>query len=276
MREAVAGQGPGDRSRLEAVKSTPSGHRQAAVRPTAGVVVFPGTNCEMDVCWALQLAGAEPELVFHDHEPDIDFDLFVVPGGFAHGDYLRPGALARFSPVTRVLRRAATAGKPVVGICNGFQVLCEAGMLPGALQKNKGLTFLCRPVDLIVEATDTPLTMLLEPGQILRGIPINHFEGNFTLDPADLAELERSRQVVLRYCGPNGEGDERFNPNGSQGRIAAVCSKNRNVVGLMPHPERAAEKILGSEDGLLLLRSVVEFARRRSSVTAESTVIESI
>lgn len=233
-----------------------------AQRPRVAVVVFPGTNCEADVAWALGIAGAEAETVFHSHDSLDGFDAVVLPGGFAHGDYLRPGAIAGFSPVMDAVREMADAGGPVLGICNGFQVLCEAGLLPGALQKNAGLEFLCRPVDLRVETSRSALTLCCTEGQVLREVPINHFEGNFTADPDVLAEIESRRQVVLRYCAPDGATEAGSNPNGSAGSIAGICSPDGNVVGLMPHPERAAEALLGSADGLPLLESFVEAAAR--------------
>jgi phosphoribosylformylglycinamidine synthase I len=232
------------------------------LRISAAVVVFPGTNCELDVVWALGMAGIDAELVFHTESPPDNFDLYVIPGGFSYGDYLRPGAVARFSPVMSTVRAAATFGKPVVGICNGFQILCEAGMLPGALQKNRGLRFLCSPVHLRVENANSPITCGLEEGKVLENIPINHFEGNFTASPDVLDELERCGQIQLRYCGPKGDVDDRFNPNGSMKSIAAVSSRSGNVTGLMPHPERAAEEILGSADGAEIIRSMALFARR--------------
>jgi phosphoribosylformylglycinamidine synthase I len=212
-----------------------------------GVVVFPGSNCEMDVVEAVGNVGGEGRLVWHGASSLGDVDAVVLPGGFAHGDYLRPGAIARFSPVMDAVRDFAAAGGPVVGICNGFQVLCEAGLLPGALQKNRGLKFLCGPADLRVEAGATPLTGDVAPGTTLR-IPINHFEGNYTCGPDTLAELRADDRVVFRYVE---------NPNGSVDDIAGICSAQRNVVGLMPHPERASHELLGSTDGVPLLRSLL-------------------
>jgi phosphoribosylformylglycinamidine synthase subunit PurQ / glutaminase len=212
-----------------------------------GVVVFPGSNCELDVVEAVGSLGGEGRLLWHGDSSLGDVDAVVLPGGFAHGDYLRPGAIARFSPVMRAVAEHAAAGGPVVGICNGFQVLCEAGMLPGALQKNAGLKFLCRPASVRVAAAGTALTTDLAVGTELR-IPINHFEGNYTCDPETLAELRADDRVVLRYVD---------NPNGSVDDIAGVCSPGRNVVGLMPHPERACHPLLGSTDGVPLLRSLL-------------------
>lgn len=212
-----------------------------------GVVVFPGSNCEHDVVEAVGRVGGEGVLLWHGDTSLGDVDAVVLPGGFAHGDYLRPGAIARFSPVMTAVSDFAAAGGPVVGICNGFQVLTEAGLLPGALQKNQGLRFLCKTVSVRVETADSALTSAARVGQEL-DIPINHFEGNYTCDEATLAELRDEERVVLRYLD---------NPNGSIDDIAGVCNLQRNVVGLMPHPERASDALLGSEDGLVLLRSLV-------------------
>ena len=210
---------------------------------TVGVVVFPGSNCEHDVVEALGGMGTEARLVWHGDRSLGDVDAVALPGGFAHGDYLRPGAIARFSPIMDAVRRFAAGGGPVVGICNGFQILTEAGLLPGALQKNRGLKFICTTVEVRVECGDTPLTNVALRGQVLR-LPINHFEGNYTCSPETLAELRSDDRVVLRYLD---------NPNGSIDDIAGICSPERNVVGLMPHPERAVDALLGSADGRLLL-----------------------
>lgn len=212
-----------------------------------GVVVFPGSNCEHDVVEAMALVGAEAELLWHGDATVGGVDAVVVPGGFAHGDYLRPGAIARFSPVMGAVAEFAAAGGPVVGICNGFQVLTEAGLLPGALQKNAGLKFVCAPAQLRVESTNSVLTRSVSKGTVL-DVPINHFEGNYTCDVETLARLRDEDRVVLRYVD---------NPNGSTDDIAGVCNEGRNVVGLMPHPERAVSELLGSVDGLGLLQSIV-------------------
>lgn len=224
-----------------------------------GVVVFPGTNCEHDVAWAVESIGGSPELLWHAEASIRGVDAVVLPGGFAHGDYLRTGAIARFSPVMESVAAFAADGGPVVGICNGFQILAEAGLLPGALQKNAGLKFRCEMVALRVETSESVLTGLARPGQILR-IPINHFEGNFVCDPETLHRIQEGDQVVFRYVE---------NPNGSLDDIAGICNEARNVVGLMPHPERAAEEVLGSADGALLLRSLLAAATARASVTAQ-------
>jgi phosphoribosylformylglycinamidine synthase subunit PurQ / glutaminase len=215
-----------------------------------GVVVFPGSNCELDVLEAVRRLGGEARLIWHADRSVGDVDAVVLPGGFAHGDYLRPGAIAGFSPVMDAVRKFAGDGGPVVGICNGFQVLCESGLLPGALQKNRGLKFLCRPTQLRTEAGHTPLTASVEPGTVVT-IPINHFEGNYTCSSETLAELREEDRVVFRYVE---------NPNGSMDDIAGICSSGRNVVGLMPHPERASHPLLGSTDGALLLRSLLTTA----------------
>ncbi|MEI2638647.1 MAG: phosphoribosylformylglycinamidine synthase subunit PurQ [Microthrixaceae bacterium] len=214
------------------------------------VIQFPGTNCELDVAEVVQRLGAKPEIIFHDDHSIHNADAVIIAGGFAHGDYLRPGAIARFSPVMEPIVEFARAGGPVVGICNGFQVLTEAHLLPGALQKNARLKFRCGMVDLRVDSNDSALTSEAEVGQILR-MPINHFEGNFTCSSETLAQLRDEDRVVLRYVE---------NPNGSVDDIAGICNAQRNVVGLMPHPERASHGLLGSEDGLVLMRSVLTAA----------------
>ena len=215
-----------------------------------GVVLFPGSNCEQDALEAVRDLGGQAEVLWHGDDTVAGVDAVIVPGGFAHGDYLRPGAIARFSPVMQAVARFAAEGGPVVGICNGFQVLTEAGLLPGALQKNRGLKFLCTTVEVRVESTSSVLTSEATVGQTLR-IPVNHFDGNFTCSPETLAELRDQDRVVLRYVE---------NPNGSIDDIAGICSADRNVVGLMPHPERASNALLGSTDGLPLLRSLLTAA----------------
>ena len=215
------------------------------------MVLFPGTNCELDVQWAIESLGGEATILWHGDASVGDVDAVVVPGGFAHGDYLRTGAIARFSPVMDAVADFAAAGGPVVGICNGFQVITEAGLLPGALQKNAGLTFVCTTVELRVETTRTVLTNLATVGEVLR-IPINHFEGNYVCDPETLAAL-------VRYVE---------NPNGSLDDIAGICNEAGNVVGLMPHPERASDLLLGSDDGVVLLRSLLAAADEQSRARA--------
>ena len=215
-----------------------------------GVVVFPGTNCEMDAVAAVEGLGGDGRLLWHGDKNLTGVDAVIVPGGFAHGDYLRPGAIARFSPMMGAIARFAANGGSVVGICNGFQVLTEAGLLPGALQKNSGLKFLCQPTVLRVESSDSPLTRRATVGSEL-SVPINHFEGNYTCDAETLARLCDEDRVVLRYVD---------NPNGSVDDIAGVCNEGRNVVGIMPHPERACDELLGSADGAVLVSSLLDAA----------------
>lgn len=216
-----------------------------------GVVLFPGSNCEQDAIEAVRALDGEAEMLWHGDASLSGVDAVIVPGGFAHGDYLRPGAIARFSPIMESVQKFAADGGPVVGICNGFQVLTEAGLLPGALQKNAGLKFLCTTTTLRVETTESVLTSALDVGDELR-IPINHFEGNYTCDDETLAMLRSEDRVVVRYVD---------NPNGSVDDIAGVCNEARNVVGLMPHPERATHALLGSTDGIPMLQSLLDAAR---------------
>ncbi len=212
-----------------------------------GIVVFPGSNCEHDVAEAVRTLGGDAELLWHDEADLRGADAVVVPGGFAHGDYLRPGAIARFSPVMAAVARFAEAGGPVVGICNGFQVLTEAGLLPGALQKNAGLKFVCTMARLRVDSVRSTLTASSRQGDVLH-VPVNHFEGSYTCDARTLDQLRDDERIVVRYLD---------NPNGSLDDIAGICSAGRNVVGLMPHPERAVDPLLGSDDGIVLLRSLL-------------------
>jgi phosphoribosylformylglycinamidine synthase subunit PurQ / glutaminase len=218
---------------------------------SVAVVVFPGTNCEHDVVWALGELGTDAHLVWHRETDLTGFDGVVLPGGFAHGDALRTGAIARFSPVMGEVTRLASAGRPVLGICNGFQILCEAGLLPGVLVANRDLAFICRPVDVRVESTDTVLTRAASAGQVLR-IPLNSYEGNYRPPTGP------GVHVAARYCAPDGVVSEASNPNGSVDSIAAVANAAGNVAGIMPHPERAMEELLGSADGRVLLQSFVE------------------
>jgi phosphoribosylformylglycinamidine synthase len=219
-----------------------------------GVVLFPGTNCEQDVLDAVEELGGSGELLWHGDATTSGVDAVVIPGGFAHGDYLRTGAIARFSPVMDAVSEFAAAGGPVVGICNGFQVLTEAQLLPGALQKNAGSKFVCDTVEVRIETTSTVLTNQARDGDVLR-IPINHFEGNYVCDAMTLERLRADDRVVARYVR---------NPNGSLDDIAGICNEARNVVGLMPHPERASDLMLGSADGVVLLRSLLAAASDRS------------
>src|SRR5580698_4459713 len=218
--------------------------------PRIGVVVFPGSNCEHDVAQGAEAAGGTGVLLWHGDASLGAVDAVVLPGGFAHGDYLRPGALARFSPVMAAVQAFARSGGPVIGICNGFQVLTEAGLLPGALQKNGRLRFLCQPTRLAVVQTTSVLTGAATVGEELT-IPINHFSGSYVCDEATLRELTEGDRIVLRYLD---------NPNGSVDDIAGITNAEGNVVGLMPHPERASHPLLGSEDGLVLLRSLLDAA----------------
>ena len=222
------------------------------------VVVFPGSNCDHDAYYAAQhVLGQDAELIWHKDTSLKGADVVILPGGFAHGDYLRTGAIARFSPIMQEVQRFATGGGPVLGICNGFQVLLEAGLLPGAMLRNSVLQFRCEHVYVRVEQTDTPFTAACAPGQILR-IPIAHGEGNYYAEPDVVERLERNRQVIFRYATVSGEVTPAANPNGSLNNIAGICNDTRNVVGLMPHPERACELAVGSADGLVLFESVLK------------------
>jgi phosphoribosylformylglycinamidine synthase I len=224
--------------------------------PDVAVVVFPGSNCEQDCKKAFESLGASVELVWHADTNLRGARLVVLPGGFAHGDYLRTGAIARFSPVMDAVRTHADSGGLVVGICNGFQILCEAGMLPGAMRKNEGLKFLCKWTELRVENADTAFTRRAAPGKIL-SIPINHFEGNWYCEPEKLEHLRTERRIVLRYVA---------NPNGSFADVAGVVNESGTILGLMPHPERACELLLGSEDGTIIFGSMLDHVRTASSV----------
>jgi phosphoribosylformylglycinamidine synthase len=222
------------------------------------VVVFPGSNCDHDAYHAAKhVLGQEAELLWHKDTSLRGADVVILPGGFAHGDYLRTGAIARFSPIMGEVQKFAAAGGPVLGICNGFQVLLEAGLLPGAMLRNTSLQYQCEYVYVKVEQTDTPFTAACTTGQVLR-IPIAHGEGNYYAEPGVIARLEKNRQVVFRYATAAGDVSAAANPNGSVNNIAGLCSEQRNVVGLMPHPERACELAVGSADGLVMFESVVK------------------
>ena len=222
------------------------------------VIVFPGSNCDQDAYHAATaVLGQQAELIWHKDTDLKGADAVVLPGGFAHGDYLRTGAMARFSPVMREVRAFADRGGPVIGICNGFQVLLEAGLLPGAMLRNKELKYRCEFVTVRVEQTDTPFMGGARAGQVLR-IPIGHGEGNYYAPPDVLEKLEANRQVVFRYSAPDGTISDESNPNGSLHAIAGICNERRNVVGMMPHPERACESALGGTDGLVILESIVK------------------
>ena len=221
------------------------------------VVVFPGSNCDHDAYNVVKhVMGNPAELVWHRESDLSRFDAIILPGGFAHGDYLRTGAIARFSPVMKAVAAAAAEGKPVLGICNGFQILVEAGLLPGALLRNTSLKFICRQVHIRVETERTPFTRAAKKGAVLK-MPIAHNEGNYFCEASELQALESEGRVVFRYCDAAGQTTPESNPNGSMNGIAGICSAGRNVVGLMPHPERASEPLLGSSDGRVLFESLV-------------------
>jgi phosphoribosylformylglycinamidine synthase len=233
-----------------------------------GVVVFPGSNCDHDAIYAIGKILEKPvQVIWHQSEDLAGCDAIILPGGFSYGDYLRTGAIARFSPVMKSVEKFAKIGGMVLGICNGFQILCEAGLLPGAMMRNSGLRFICRHVHIRVAQTDTPFTCAARKGQILK-IPIAHGDGNYNVDQTTLSELEKNRQVIFHYTNPDGTADAAGNPNGSMHNIAGVCSRQRNVMGLMPHPERAVESALDSSDGLVLFRSMVESLLGAAKATA--------
>lgn len=221
---------------------------------TIAVIVYPGTNCELDIAHALSLAGADTEMVWHRDTELAGASGIVLPGGFAHGDYLRTGAIARFSPIMESVVDLAGQGVPTLGICNGFQILTEAGLLPGGLVANRDLRFICEPVYLRVESTESIITRAARVGQVL-SIPLNSYEGNYVADDVD--RIESEGDVILRYCDASGNVDHDTSPNGSTNSIAGIANAARNVAGLMPHPERASEEILGSADGMVLLESFV-------------------
>ncbi|MBI3693598.1 MAG: phosphoribosylformylglycinamidine synthase subunit PurQ [Acidobacteria bacterium] len=224
-----------------------------------GVVIFPGSNCDHDAFYALSHnLGKNTVFLWHQSEDLEGSDAIILPGGFAYGDYLRTGAIARFAPVMRSVRRFADSGGPVMGICNGFQILVEAGLLPGALMRNRGLRFICRAVYLRTETTDTPFTSDLRPGQVL-AMPIAHGEGCYYADAGTLDQLERDDRIVFRYATPTGEPTEEANPNGSMRNIAGIVSEGRNVLGMMPHPERASDPLMGSADGLRIFASLASW-----------------
>ena len=223
-----------------------------------GIVVFPGSNCDHDAYHATKhVLGQDAEFLWHKDTTLGGSDVLILPGGLSYGDYLRTGAIARFSPIMREVQSFAARGGPVLGICNGFQILLEAGLIPGAMLRNRSVKFVCAHVHIRVEQTDTPFTCGARKGQVLR-IPIAHGEGNYFATPEVLARLEANRQVVFRYTTAQGEVTDEANPNGSIAGIAGLCNEARNVVGMMPHPERACESILGSADGLVILESAVQ------------------
>lgn len=222
-----------------------------------GIIIFPGSNCDYDAFWAIKELAQQPAtFLWHESHDLQNCDLIIVPGGFAYGDYLRTGAIARFSPVMESVRKFADGGGLVLGICNGFQILCEAGLLPGALMRNAGLKYICRSVQVRVENTDTPYTNACQKGEVLQ-IPIGHMEGNYTCDAATLEELKRDNRIIFRYVDEQGEPTPKSNPNGSLDNIAGICSPGRNVLGMMPHPERNSEALLGNGDGFKVFQSLV-------------------
>ena len=233
-----------------------------------GVVVFPGSNCDHDAYHAIGHVLQRPvEFIWHQSEDLHSCDAVILPGGFSYGDYLRTGAIARFSPVMKSVERFANSGGLVLGICNGFQILLEAGLLPGAMMRNSGLRFICKHVHVRVEETNSPFTCAAQKGQILT-IPIAHSDGNYTCDDAELRELEKNHQVLFRYTTPGGKDDAAGNPNGSTANIAGICNRPRNVAGLMPHPERAVEQVLDSNDGLVIFKSMIEALVGAAKATA--------
>ena len=223
-----------------------------------GVIVFPGSNCDHDAYHVISKHVGQPvDFVWHKETDLSGYDAVIVPGGFSYGDYLRAGALAHFSPVISAVKEFAKKGKFVFGVCNGFQILCESGLLPGALMRNRNLHFICRHINIKVENDRTPFTNELKNGEIL-SIPIAHAEGNYVCDDETLAELEDNNQIIFRYCDENGEATDEANPNGSLNNIAGISNKEGNILGMMPHPERACEELLGSNDGRDIFRSLTK------------------
>jgi phosphoribosylformylglycinamidine synthase len=221
-----------------------------------GIIVFPGSNCDHDAYHVISKQVGQPvDFILHKDTDLRSYDAVIIPGGFSYGDYLRAGALARFSPVMESVKKFAATGRLVLGICNGFQILCEAGLLPGALIRNRDLHFICEYVHVRVETTDTPFTNEMKGGSVLR-LPIAHAEGNYVCDDATLMELQQDDRIVFRYCDPSGNITDAANPNGARDNIAGICNSTRNVLGLMPHPERACEELLGSTDGRDVFRSL--------------------
>ena len=223
-----------------------------------GVIIFPGSNCDHDAYWAFSAVFGQPAtMLWHESHDLENVDVVIVPGGFAYGDYLRTGAIAKFSPVMESVRKFAAGGGLVMGICNGFQILAESGLLPGALLRNRGLKYICKPVQIRCETTDTPFTHLCEKGEVLT-VPIGHMEGNYFCDEATLKELRDQNRIVFRYSTRDGQITDEANPNGSLDNIAGICNEGRNVLGMMPHPERASEPVMGMTDGVRILESVVK------------------
>ena len=228
-----------------------------------GVIIFPGSNCDHDSYYAVHAAAGQPAAMLWHESTDLqDCDAIIVPGGFAYGDYMRTGAIAKFAPIMQSVKKFAAQGGLVIGICNGFQILCEAGLLPGALMRNAGLKYICKQVYLRTEATDTPFTHNLAQGEVLQ-IPIGHMEGNYYCDESTLSDLQKNARIVFRYSTPDGEITPEANPNGSLDNIAGICNESRNVLGMMPHPDRSSEAMLGSADGLKIFQALAAALVRR-------------
>lgn len=226
-----------------------------------GIIVFPGSNCDHDCYHVIRhIIKEEAEYIWHKDEKLNDYNCIIVPGGFSYGDYLRTGAIARFSKIMKPVEEFARRGGLVIGICNGFQILLEAGLLPGAMIKNKTLKFICRHVNIRVEDIDTPFTSMYNKGDVLK-IPIAHADGNYFADPETIKKLKDNNQIIFRYCNPEGGITDEANPNGSIENIAGICSADRNVMGMMPHPERASEKVLRSDDGRRIWESIIKFLK---------------
>lgn len=241
-----------------------------------GVVVFPGSNCDHDAFYAVENAlGQQAEFLWHESTDLSGSDVVILPGGFSYGDYLRTGAIARFAPILTSVQKFAAQGGIVVGICNGFQILLEAGLLPGAMLRNRGLRFICRPVHLRVEHTNSIATNACATGQVLT-IPIAHMDGNYYTDPATLREIEEHGQVVFRYCSPSGEVSDDANPNGSLNGIAGIANREGNVFGMMPHPERACDPLLGLTDGNFVFRSLVNAALNHDQSSSGRRGVKSV
>lgn len=226
-----------------------------------GVVVFPGSNCDADCYHVIKDVLEQPvDYIWHQEQSIKGYDALILPGGFSYGDYLRTGAIARFSPVMPAVMEFAEKGGLIIGICNGFQILLEAGLLPGAMLRNRSLTFICQPVWLKVQNEATPFTNQLQKGEVLQ-IPIAHGEGNYFCDPQTLQTLKDNKQILFTYCGPEGEDQDIYNPNGSLANIAGICNRKGNVLGMMPHPERCSEEVLGGTDGLKIFASMLKWCQ---------------
>lgn len=239
-------------------QEAPPLHKERIEGMKFGVVVFPGSNCDHDTYHVISKVIGQPvDFIWHRETSVADYDAVILPGGFSYGDYLRTGAIARFSPVMSAVKEFAARGGLVFGICNGFQILCEAGLLPGALMRNEGLKFICEHINVRVEVTDTPFTSRCQRGQVL-SMPIAHGDGNYFCDAATLAELQREDRIIFRYSNSDGLITAESNPNGSIESIAGICNRERNVLGMMPHPERASEEMLGSSDGRIIFSSLAD------------------